>query len=55
MDKQLKFVKKDVKNMTFREFAEYYNNEWFPFLKKVSDYGTSLDTLRKMLFPKEKS
>ena len=47
--KVLKFHKGDVGEMTKDEFILYYNNEWFPFMKEVADYGKSLDTLREMM------
>jgi hypothetical protein len=50
-DKILHFEKKEVGNMTRIEFAEYYNKQWFPFMEKVANYGTALDTVSKMLFP----
>jgi hypothetical protein len=45
----LKFIKKNVGNMTRSEFVDYYNNEWFPFMEEVSNYAKSLNTLLEML------
>ena len=47
--KTLIFEQKDIGEMTKKEFIDYYNNKWFPFMKEVSAYGESLNALSKIL------